>query len=211
MDIIVAQNIVKCYGSKIILDKFNLIVKKGEILSITGPSGSGKSTLLNILGLIEDFNEGQLNINGISNIKVNSTQASKLIRENIGYLFQNFALIDNETVMCNLNLALKYVNLSKNEKQEKISQALKAVGLYGYENKKIYELSGGEQQRISISRLLLKPCDIILADEPTGSLDKKNKDNILKLLKYLNGQGKTIIIVTHDDEVSNISTRRITI
>lgn len=211
MDIIVAKNIIKYYGDKIILNKFNLQVKKGEIVSIMGSSGCGKSTLLNILGLIEDFNDGELIINGISNIKINSKKSSEIIREKIGYLFQNFALVDTETVAFNLNLALKYVNLTKDENKRKISEALAQVGLKGYEKRRIYELSGGEQQRVAVARLLLKPCEIILADEPTGSLDQENTNNILKLLKHLNNQGKTIIIVTHDTMVGNISNRKILI
>lgn len=207
MNIIEIRNLTKSYDDKIILDKFNLDIYEGEIIAIKGCSGKGKSTLLNIIGLIENFDSGELLIDGVSNVKPNSEKASKIIREKIGYLFQNFALVDNETVKFNLELAMKYIKLNKTDKKTKILDALKKVNLEGYENKEIYKLSGGEQQRVAIARLLIKPCKIILADEPTGSLDDKNKENILNLLKYLNTQGKTIVIVTHEDMATNIADR----
>lgn len=207
MNIIELKNITKYYGNKLILDKFNLNVKSGEMIAIKGISGKGKSTLLNVIGLIESFDDGELIIHGVSGLTPTSKGAPKMIREKIGYLFQNFALIDNSTVEYNLNIAMEYIKISSDEKHKKVIKALSNVALQGYENRKVYELSGGEQQRVSIARLMLKPCDIILADEPTGSLDEKNRDNILNLLKYLNGKGKTIIIVTHDEYVTNICTR----
>lgn len=207
MNIIEIRNLTKSYDDKIILDKFNLDIYEGEIIAIKGCSGKGKSTLLNIIGLIENFDSGELIIDGVSNVKPNSEKASGIIREKIGYLFQNFALVDNETVKFNLELAMKYIKLNKTDKKIKILDALKKVNLEGYENKEIYKLSGGEQQRVAIARLLIKPCKIILADEPTGSLDDKNKENILNLLKYLNTQGKTIVVVTHEDIATNIADR----
>lgn len=207
MNIIEIRNLTKSYDDKIILDKFNLDIYEGEIIAIKGCSGKGKSTLLNIIGLIENFDSGELIIDGMSNVKPNSEKASEIIREKIGYLFQNFALVDNETVKFNLELAMKYIKLNKTDKKTKILDALKKVNLEGYENKEIYKLSGGEQQRVAIARLLIKPCKIILADEPTGSLDDKNKENILNLLKYINTQGKTIVLVTHEDIATNIADR----
>lgn len=207
MDIIEIKNLTKYYGKKVILDKLNLNIESGDIISIIGSSGKGKSTLLNIIGLIEPFDEGELIIDGISKLKPQSKKAAKVIREKIGYIFQNFALVDNETVKYNLELASKYVELSKSDKLINIEKALTLVGLEGYANRKVYELSGGEQQRVAIARLIIKPCNIILADEPTGSLDEDNKIKILDLLKYLNNQGKTIIIVTHDKSVTEISNK----
>ncbi|WBL48319.1 putative bacteriocin export ABC transporter [Clostridium estertheticum] len=207
MNIIELKNVTKCYGKEMILNKFNLSVKNGEIIAIKGVSGKGKSTLLNIIGLIEGFDDGELIIHGVSGLTPTNKKTPQMIREKIGYLFQNFALIDNATVEYNLNIAMKYIKISSAQKHEKVIKALYDVGLQGYEKKKVYELSGGEQQRVSIARIMVKPCDIILADEPTGSLDEKNKNKILGLLKSLNEQGKTIVIVTHDESVTHICTR----
>ncbi|BBA92523.1 bacteriocin ABC transporter ATP-binding protein [Streptococcus ruminantium] len=179
------------------------------MVAITGPSGCGKSTLLNIIGLIDDFQNGSYQFDGMENIKVNSSQASSIIRNKISYLFQNFALMDSKTVEENLMLALFYQKLSKHEKKKRISQALEQVGLKGYENDNIFELSGGEQQRVAIARAILKPSIVILADEPTGSLDRKNKEIVLDLLRKLNQDGKTILIVTHDPEVAEACSRTI--
>jgi len=201
--IIELKDITKVYGNKKILDRFSLKVHEGEMIAITGLSGRGKTTILNIIGLIENFDEGQLVIDGESHIKVNSSKATKILREKIGYLFQNFALVDDETVDYNLYLALKYVKASKKEKQKLIKEALDKVGLPSSEKSKIYELSGGEQQRVALARIMLKPCKIVLADEPTGSLDEENCVKVLNLLKVLKATGKTIVIVTHDKFVAN--------
>jgi len=202
MAIIELKGVTKRYGNRTVLDKLNLSVNEGEYVAVMGASGSGKSTLLNIIGLLENFNEGELVIDGELNVHVNSSGANRILREKISYLFQNFALVDDETVQYNLDLALKYVKGTKKEKKEMISAALERVGLKGFESNKIYELSGGEQQRTALARILLKPSKIVLADEPTGSLDNKNRDAILGLLKELNEQGKTIMLVTHDNYVA---------
>ena len=202
MAMIELKGVTKRYGNRTVLDKLNLSVNEGEYVAVMGASGSGKSTLLNIIGLLENFNEGELVIDGELNVHVNSSRANRILREKISYLFQNFALVDDETVQYNLDLALKYVKGTKKEKKEMISAALERVGLKGFERNKIYELSGGEQQRTALARILLKPSKIVLADEPTGSLDNKNRDAILGLLKELNEQGKTIMLVTHDNYVA---------
>ncbi len=203
------NGINKSFGKKNVLKDFSLSIKKGEMVAITGPSGCGKSTLLNIIGLIDDFQNGSYQFDGMENIKVNSSQASSIIRNKISYLFQNFALMDSKTVEENLMLALFYQKLSKHEKKKRISQALEQVGLKSYENDNIFELSGGEQQRVAIARAILKPSIVILADEPTGSLDRKNKEIVLDLLRKLNQDGKTILIVTHDPEVAEACSRTI--
>lgn len=203
MEIIELNNINKKYGEKIILENFSLKVHEGELLAIMGKSGSGKSTILNIMGLLEDFDSGELIIDGEKNVKCNSIRSNKILREKISYVFQNFALIDEKSVLDNLNISLKYVPMSSNYKLKRIKEILKVVGLEGFENRKIYELSGGEQQRIAIARVMLKPCKIVLADEPTGSLDKENRDVIINLLESLNKNGKTVVIVTHDDYVGD--------
>ncbi|MDD4297422.1 MAG: ABC transporter ATP-binding protein [Ruminiclostridium sp.] len=201
MMLIEVKKLTKKYGSRLILNEMDLSIKEGEYIAIMGISGSGKSTLLNIIGLIENFDSGELTIDADTNILPNSFKANKIIREKINYLFQNFALIDDETVQYNLNLALKYVKGTYKEKLTMMSNCLERVGLNGFEKYRIYELSGGEQQRVAVARIMLKPCKIVLADEPTGSLDSKNRDIILKLLRELNNNGKTIILVTHDKDV----------
>ena len=205
------MNISKKFDDHIIFNNFSLHINDQEMIAITGASGSGKTTLLNIIGLLEAADSGKIIIDNQSNIKTNTALSNKIIREKICYLFQNFALVDDESVDYNLNLALEYRKGSKKEKLGLKENALKMVGLNGYLNKKIYTLSGGEQQRISIARAILKPNKIILADEPTGSLDDHNKLIIIDLLKYLKSLGKTIVIATHDNYLANCCDRVIKI
>lgn len=196
------KNVDKSYGKIQVLNQFNVDIYPGEMVAIVGKSGVGKTTILNIMGLLERPDSGQVTLfeQEIKKLKLN--QMNQLLRYKISYLFQNYALIENETISKNLDVALAYVNKSKREKQKMKEEALKKVGLDVDINNKIYTLSGGQQQRVAIARLLLKPCDLILADEPTGSLDSETKDDILDLLIALNKEGKTIVIVTHDDAVS---------
>lgn len=196
-------NISKKFKDKSVIDKLNLKVSKGEFIAITGNSGSGKTTLLNIMGLLEKPDSGDVIINGIKN--PNGKQVRILQRDFYGYLFQNYALIENETVESNLKIALKY---QKNiNHTEKINEALESVGLKGHNKKKIYELSGGEQQRVALARVILKKCEIIFADEPTGNLDKENRDIVFEILKRLNDEGKTIVFVTHDLDLAERAKR----
>lgn len=208
MAVVEVKNINKSYDDKVIFDKFNLMVESGTFNVIMGASGSGKSTLLNIIGLLDKADSGDVILFGEKNIKPFSLKAEKMLREKIGYLFQNFALVENETVEYNLKLALEY---EKGNKKDKIKEALKTVGLEGYENKKIFKCSGGEQQRIAIARLLLKPCELILADEPTGSLDLENRQLVIELLKQMQQDGKTIIVVSHDPVFKEIADQVISI
>lgn len=202
MCVIQLKNYSKRFGDKVIFDNFDISIKKGESVAFTGASGCGKTTLLNALGLIDSIDHGEYLIDGNPAPKINTAKSNKLIREKISYLFQNFALVDNFTVEENLMLALRYVKISTKEKRSNIAMALDKVGLQGYEKKKVYTISGGEQQRVSIARLLLKPSSIILADEPTGSLDNTNRDEILSILHDTCKEGKTLIIVTHDPIVA---------
>lgn len=205
--IIECKNLTKKYGKHVILDHLDLTVEQGEMIAITGKSGCGKSTLLNILGLIEPFDEGSVTILGKENVKPVSHEAILMIRHHLNYLFQNFALVDNETVKQNLMYALQYTKIKKKEKEKTIEQVLDKVGLKELMNQTIATLSGGQQQRIAVARIILKPCDIILADEPTGSLDKENSQLIMNLLKELHASGKTIIIVTHDLNIAQQTNR----
>jgi|AKYZ01.1.fsa_nt_gi putative bacteriocin export ABC transporter, lactococcin 972 group len=213
MTILKMENINKRYDTKIVLKDVSLTFEKGKMYAITGASGSGKSTLLNIMGLLEKPTSGNLYISNHKNVKISSKLSKKLLRNTISYLFQNYALSDNDTVEYNLKMGLYY---SKNiNKKDAIKQALQKVGLEGFEKIKISKLSGGEQQRVSLARLLLKPSEIILADEPTGNLDNVNKQIVMDLLKDLNKEGKTVIIVTHDlnlakqcDEIIQLETHK---
>lgn len=196
MNLIELEHITMGFGQRIVLDDFNLTVGENELIGITGPSGSGKSTILNIMGLLLEPTSGQRVHFGQENVKVNSRKALKMLRYEIGYLFQNYALIDDETVQKNLLYALRYSKI-KNKRKE-IETALEKVGLSGMLDQKVFTLSGGEQQRLAVARLLIKPCRVILADEPTGNLDEDNQGIIVDLFERLVELGKTIIVVTHD-------------
>ena len=207
MEIIKLEHLKKAYGNKIIFDDLSFTISSGEMVAINGKSGCGKSTLLNILGLIEEFDEGTYTLFGESNIPVNSKKAILMIRHHINYLFQNFALMETETVEENLMVGLYYKKISKAEKIKNIEAALKQVQLEDYKDLKVNLLSGGEQQRVAIARIMLKQGELILADEPTGSLDPENKWRILEILKQFNKEGKTVIIVTRDQEVADFCDR----
>lgn len=209
--IIELKNINKKYGSRELFKNLDFSIKKGEMVAITGASGSGKSTLLNIMGLIDKPDSGEVLIRGNKNPYDKEKIKLNLFRNNIGYLFQNYALVDNYTVSKNLDIALEYVKVTDKDKKKLKEEALDKVGLLDKLNNKVFELSGGEQQRVALARLMLKKNDIILADEPTGSLDENNKNIILKLLKQLNNEGKTIVVVTHDKVVADICHREINI
>lgn len=211
MTVVALESISKSYAGQMVISSFSYGFEAGKIYAVTGPSGSGKSTLLNIIGLLEKPDRGEVVLFGQKKLHPLSRQGMLMLRYKIGYLFQNFALIDNQTVMKNLLVALTYTAGSTKDKERKIAHALSKVGLEGFENKTIYQCSGGEQQRIAIARLLLKPCDLVLADEPTGSLDADNKHIVFRLLKMLNESGKTIIIVTHDREIIELCSTEISL
>lgn len=195
------ENLEKSFDNKEIIKNFNYEFLDGKITAIVGKSGCGKTTLLNILGLLDTDYKGKVLYDGV--LITNESQRNEFIRNNINYLFQNYALIDNETVEQNLLLALEYEKLSKNVKKEKINEALELVDLNEFNEKKIFTLSGGEQQRVALARVILKKGNIILADEPTGNLDVENTDKVMKILKKLKEDGKLIIIVTHSLSLAN--------
>jgi putative ABC transport system ATP-binding protein len=198
----------KAYRGGFVVEGVELAVVAGEMVAITGRSGSGKSTLLNIMGLLESPDRGEVRLFGRPAPRVGSSGATRLLRSRIGYLFQNYALIDDDTVDRNLQLAQAYVSASRRQHTESRQGALAAVGLPGFGPRKVYELSGGEQQRVAIARLMLKPCDLILADEPTGSLDQANADAVVEMLRDLNDRGRTVVIVSHDQEVAAACDRK---
>lgn len=207
-EIVKIEHLYKSYYDHVVLKDMNITIYENDFVIINGVSGCGKSTLLNIIGLLDTKDKGNLELFEKEAPKPFSKQAEKLLRDKIGYLFQNFALVENETVQFNLEMIM---NKKIKDKKERIRSALIQVNLKGYEEKKIYECSGGEQQRIAVARLLLKPCELILADEPTGSLDKENKTKIMNLLEELHKEGKTIIVVSHDEEMNGYASRIINI
>ena len=186
MKVVVVDKIHKQYHDHVIFDDFSMEIEQGSFVAIQGASGSGKSTLLNMIGLLDSPDKGNIVIFDKKNVKPFSRQANKLLKAKIGYLFQNFALIDNKSVYYNLYLSIDHFSFPN--KKERILKALEDVGLKGFENKKICECSGGEQQRVALARLLIKPCQLILADEPTGSLDSVNKEVVFKILKKMQSQ-----------------------
>ena len=198
MNAITLKNINKRFGDNIVLDDFSIEVTQGDYVSITGESGKGKTTILNIIGMLNVPDSGTVTILGNKNPDFSSHVAIQLRRNNISYLFQNYGLIDTETVEYNIHISLSFKKLSKAEKKQMIMEALERVGLSGYEKRKIFTLSGGEQQRVALAKIIAKSPTIILADEPTGSLDEKNKNYVLKILDDFNREGKTVIVVTHD-------------
>ncbi|KMY33430.1 ABC transporter ATP-binding protein [Lysinibacillus xylanilyticus] len=201
------KNISKSFSGKTILANFSLSINKGEFVSIIGESGAGKTTVLNMIGLLDKPEKGTVSIDG--HLNPNSKDTMYLRRYKFGYIFQNYVLMNNETVKDNLLISKAYSN---NFSNEIMVNNLEKVGLDAtYLEKKVHQLSGGEQQRIAIARVMLKPCEIILADEPTGNLDDLNKEVILNLFKHLKDSGKTIICVTHDKEVAKRSDRIISI
>lgn len=194
-------SVSKSYNKKLVLNSIDLKVYKGEMVAITGKSGSGKTTLLNIIGMLEKPSNGEVQLFEQDISSISAIERAQILRTKVSYLFQNYALVENADINYNLEIPLIYSKKTKKEKKKMKIEALNKVGLDIALNQKVHELSGGEQQRVAIARLFLKSCDLVLADEPTGSLDSTNRDEIIKLLKILNEQGKTIIIVTHDEFV----------
>ncbi|KEQ47960.1 ABC transporter ATP-binding protein [Streptococcus mitis] len=199
MPTISVRQLSKYYGTKRVIENISFDISDREFVALIGPSGSGKSTLLNLIGLLETVDEGTITIDGEILPQVNSKKATHLRRNVLNYLFQSNALIPNESVGDNLMLALHYTNLTKEEKDKKIKTVLSKVHMESFLESRINELSGGEQQRIAIARAILKPGELILADEPTGSLDPQMAQTAFELLKLLRDEyGKTIILVTHN-------------
>ena len=188
------KNLQKSYDDKVLFDNFDLEIPDGSFVVITGDSGSGKSTLLNMIGGIEEPDGGSIKVDGFD--VTGRGNKREYFRDVVGFLFQNFALLENKTVKENLEMIQK-----AGRSGMEINEALEKVGLKDVLNKKVYKLSGGEQQRIALARLMIKKCSLILADEPTGSLDKRNSDVVMSVLHDLNLKGKTVVVVTHDQDI----------
>ena len=213
--IIKTENLTKDYetGTQIVsaLKGINLSVKKGEFLSIMGPSGSGKTTLMNIIGCLDSHTNGSYYLNEKSVSKLDDDELAKIRNEEIGFVFQSFHLLARNTAFDNVMLPLKYAGISKEEATKKSNDVLDLVGLSNRSKHTPAELSGGQQQRVAIARALVNEPSILFADEPTGNLDSKTGQDVMKIFKDLNENGQTIILITHEDSIAKQSNRIITI
>ena len=179
------------------LNEVTLHVEQGEFVAIMGPSGCGKSTLLNILGTLDSPTSGSYFFEGKQVDKMNENQQTALRKNNLGFIFQSFNLIDELTVYENVELPLVYMGIKAAQRKEKVNKVLEKVNLLHRANHYPQQLSGGQQQRVAIARAVVTDCKLLLADEPTGNLDSVNGVEVMELLSELNRQGTTIIIVTH--------------
>src|SRR6056297_2014404 len=193
------------------LKDINLNIKPGEFISIIGHSGSGKSTLMNILGGLDTLTNGIYTLDQQVFIDQKPDTLAEIRNERIGFVFQTFNLLPRTSALKNVELPLLYSGVSKTQRKERSLKALASVGLGDRVNHKPNELSGGQKQRVAIARALVNEPSIILADEPTGNLDSKTTEDILELFKELNRMGKTIIIITHEDNVAETANRMITL
>lgn len=193
----------KSFGSNTVLHNISFEIQSGESVALVGPSGCGKSTLLNIIGLLETLDSGTINLEGRAYPSINSKKATLMRRTEINYLFQSFALINDWKVSKNLLLALQYTKLSKQEQERLIRGTLESYGIGEKYDAIVNELSGGEKQRVAIARAMIKPGNLILADEPTGSLDKAMATIVIdSLLDSVHANHKTLLMVTHDTGIA---------
>lgn len=194
-----ADHLCKTYGSRTILRDLSFSVEEGTSMAITGPSGSGKSTLLNIIGLLDTPTGGAITLDGQPLPGIDGRRATMLRRGKINYLFQSYALINDMSALDNVTLGMRFTRDSKQVRQRKAKAMLSRLGLGYVAGDKIMTLSGGEQQRVALARCILKPGDLILADEPTGALDRDLAQHVFdEMLRLQHEYGKTLIIVTHD-------------
>lgn len=190
-----------------VLDHINLHIEQGEITAIMGPSGSGKTTLLNILGAMDVPTEGTYQFKDCEVSQYGSKQLNEFRKNNIAFVFQKFELIQGYTVRENVELPMRAKNIKKKERKETAEALLDQLGIGHLKKKFPGHISGGEQQRCAIARAMASDNDLILADEPTGSLDQTTGQDIMKLLKEMNQKGKTILVVTHDEHIANMTDR----
>lgn len=213
MSILKAENLTKMYevGQEKIfaIKNISFEIDKGEFVAITGKSGSGKSTLMHIIGLLDSPTTGKLYLNGKDVSDISDKDKSYIRNKDIGFVFQFFNLLPRTTALDNVLLPLQYGQFPKNKWIEKAKNVLERVELGNRMYNKSNELSGGQKQRVAIARALVTEPTIILADEPTGNLDTRTSEEIEKLFKELNAEGKTIIIVTHDSDLAKIAKRKI--
>lgn len=191
------------------LNKVNLDIKSGEMIAIQGRSGAGKSTMLHILGCLDTFEEGSYFLNGIDIAKQTPSRLAKIRNKHIGFVLQDFSLINHQTALYNVKAPLLFNNTPFSQMKDKALKALESTGVISQANKKVTDMSGGQRQRVAIARAIVNNPSIILADEPTGNLDSTTAAEIMNIFTSLNKEGKTVIIVTHDDIVASYCTRKI--
>lgn len=206
-------DITKTYdlgGEKIsVLKNASVEIKKGEFVAILGPSGSGKSTLMHIMGFLDSPTSGDVYLNGKKQVSYSESALAEIRNKTIGFVFQQFNLLPRMSAVDNVALPLIYSNVSEFDRRDRAKQLLTRLGLGEKLNNRNNQLSGGQQQRVAIARALVGDPDLIFADEPTGNLDSKSGDEVMKILKELNAEGKTIVLVTHEAEVAANAKRQI--
>lgn len=213
MTIIELKNINKTYGkgesATVALTDVNLKIQEGEFWVIMGPSGSGKSTLLNILGCMDVPSSGDYLLKGKKLSQSTPNQLSRIRNQTVSFIFQQFALLNDYNIYDNIELPLLCQKLSKKERKDRVQYYMERLGIQSLARKKPTQISGGQQQRVAIARALVTKADIILADEPTGALDQKTGQELMALLREINKEGKTILLVTHDEKVASVAKKQI--
>ena len=197
--------------TQVALDNVSLSFRDNEFVAILGPSGSGKTTMLNVIGGLDHFDSGNLLIDGISTKDFHDRDWDAYRNNRIGFVFQSYNLIPHQTILENVELALTLTGVGHAERRQRAREALEAVGLGEHVNKRPSQLSGGQMQRVAIARALINDPVILLADEPTGNLDKKAADEIMELLLAVNRRGNTVLLVTHEQRYADLCGRKIEI
>lgn len=209
------EHITKIYNEKVdntkALDDVSLTIQDGEFVAVMGPSGSGKSTLLNIIGCMDNATSGDYYMDEIKVSSLSGADMNAFRRKNIGFVFQHFALMDYYTAYENIELPLVAQNVRASERKKRVLAAMEQLDIQELRNKRPGKMSGGQQQRVAIARALVTGCKILLADEPTGALDQATGQEVMNLLRKVNENGTTVIVVTHDENIAKQMNRVIRI
>ena len=192
-----------------VLKGINFNVEEGELVSIMGSSGSGKSTLLNIIGMLDEADKGSYTLDGVSIKNLNEKIAAKYRNQFLGFVFQSFNLINYKSALDNVSMPLYYQGLKRKERTERAMHYLEKVGLADWHHHLPSELSGGQKQRVAIARAMASETKVLLADEPTGALDTTTSYEVMELIQQINEEGKTILIVTHEDDIEHMTKRMV--
>lgn len=207
MECICLRNVSKTYGKNDArvdaLKNINLTVKSGEMLAVMGSSGSGKSTLLNIIGCLDKVSSGEYYLKNSNINSLSKRELARIRNQVFGFIVQYFGLLDDYTAYENIQIPLEYSNVKRKDRKILVNNIMDKLGIKDKIDKTPTELSGGQNQRVAIARAFVNNPDIILADEPTGALDRKNSDEVMNLLLKLNEEGRTVIIVTHDEKIAS--------
>ncbi len=208
---IVLNKIIKKYydgdDQLVVIDNVSMAINKGDFISIMGSSGSGKTTLMNILGCLDKPTNGSYFINNKNTSTLSNDELALIRNKYIGFIFQSFHLLPKLNVLKNVELPLVYANYNESERKKKAKEALEKVGLTNFVKRLPSELSGGQKQRVAIARAIVNNPLLILADEPTGALDSQTAESIMEILSDLNRKGTTVILITHDDNISQYAKR----